>query len=275
MTKVMSQPSPNLHEPPMASIARGGCPIRSLLPREHGAYAQLGLPMFAALASGKTTPAAALLALSAVCAFFAHEPARVVWGHRGSRAQRVDGERARRRMMALGVLTVVLAAVGLLLAPATRVPVMIVLPLVVLAAGFALRDADRTLLGETIAGAALPAMAMPVAVASGVRPSEAIAAWCVWAFAFALSTSAVRTATARSAVERQRMPSLVFAIAAVGAIAFVEGFAMVATALPVVVVALIVVAARPAARQVRRVGWAFAAVVTMTAAALVAHARMG
>src|SRR5262249_5958355 len=47
---------------------------RSLWPREHGAYAQLGAPLATALARQVPTVPAALLAAAACCAFLANEP---------------------------------------------------------------------------------------------------------------------------------------------------------------------------------------------------------
>ncbi|MBZ0235890.1 MAG: YwiC-like family protein, partial [Deltaproteobacteria bacterium] len=44
------------------------------LPREHGAYAQLGVPLVVALAAGRPGLAAAAFALAAIALFFVHEP---------------------------------------------------------------------------------------------------------------------------------------------------------------------------------------------------------
>jgi peptidoglycan/LPS O-acetylase OafA/YrhL len=71
---------------------------RSLWPREHGAYFQLALPLLAACARRAPSVAMVLLALAAAAAFVAHEPLRVVLGHRGSR--RLAQARAGSRTMA-------------------------------------------------------------------------------------------------------------------------------------------------------------------------------
>lgn len=246
---------------------------RSLLPREHGAYAQLALPLLAALFSGRPSVAALLLTTAAATAFLAHEPARVLWGHRGSRAQRVDGARARKRVWMLGGATAVLGSVGLFLAPEAKLALAFVLPFVVLAGVLAARNADRTLLGETIAGAALPGLATPVAVAAGVAPHEAIAAWCIWGFSFALSTAAVRALTAREESERRRMPWLVGALFLLGGAALGGHLHIVLAAAPVGVASLAVVVLQPAHKHIKRIGWTFAGAIVLTAVSLVVHAR--
>ena len=84
---------------------------RSLMPREHGAYGQLALPLLTALFSGRPTAAAFLYSTAAVFAFFAHEPLLVLLGQRGSRAFRELGARARLRLTLLVVGTLVVAGV--------------------------------------------------------------------------------------------------------------------------------------------------------------------
>jgi len=63
----------------------------SLLPKEHGAYGQLALPLVTSFAvAGVSTPAV-LLGLAVVSGFLAHEPVVVLLGRRGARAKREQG----------------------------------------------------------------------------------------------------------------------------------------------------------------------------------------
>src|SRR5262249_5726331 len=71
---------------------------RSLLPREHGAYAQLLVPLATALALRPPSWSSVLFALAACCAFLANEPLLVALGHRGKRACELDGAHAVRRL---------------------------------------------------------------------------------------------------------------------------------------------------------------------------------
>ena len=105
-------------------------PVRSLWPREHGAYGQLALPLLTALLSGRPSGPAGLYAFAAVCAFLAHEPLLVLLGHRGPRAQRecAGSARVRLALLSAGALlcgALALAAIGhadagLLVVRATR-----------------------------------------------------------------------------------------------------------------------------------------------------------
>jgi YwiC-like protein len=64
------------------------------LPREHGAYSQMALPLVTALIIARAAQPAVLIALAVVCAFLAHEPLVVLLGGRGVRARRATGPRA-------------------------------------------------------------------------------------------------------------------------------------------------------------------------------------
>jgi multidrug transporter EmrE-like cation transporter len=69
---------------------------RVRLPREHGAYVQLGVPLAAALACGRPGLAAIALALAAVALFLVHEPLLLLATRRGGRAR--ETARAARRL---------------------------------------------------------------------------------------------------------------------------------------------------------------------------------
>src|SRR2546430_1648919 len=114
-----------------------GSSSRSLMPREHGAYGQLGLPVAVGLASGRPSVASILLAIAATCAFLAREPLRVALGHRGTKARRVDGVKAMRRALLLGALAAILGVLALVLAPAARYGVLAIGPVIAIAMALA------------------------------------------------------------------------------------------------------------------------------------------
>ena len=60
---------------------------RSFLPREHGAYGQLGVPLAAALGSGRPGLAAIALTLGVIVMFLTHEPLLRFAMRRGGRAR--------------------------------------------------------------------------------------------------------------------------------------------------------------------------------------------
>ncbi|HET7503266.1 MAG TPA: YwiC-like family protein [Kofleriaceae bacterium] len=68
-----------------------GSRVRSLWPREHGAYVQLLAPLATAMVATRPTIAGAAIAAGACLAFLASEPLRVLLGARGARLQETAG----------------------------------------------------------------------------------------------------------------------------------------------------------------------------------------
>jgi hypothetical protein len=170
----------------------------SLLPREHGAYAELLFPLLTALLLGWPTLASACFAIATVAFFLLHEPVAVLSGTRGARVRTQMGARTRRRAAWLAALGGASGATGFLLAaPAARLAVA--LPL-----GFslalipALREGRlKTLASETLVIATLSSTVLPIAIASGSDPVMAATASLVWFLTFSLGTIAVHAIKAR------------------------------------------------------------------------------
>lgn len=166
---------------------------RSLLPREHGAYAELGLPLLSALSIGRPIAPMFLLAAAAVAGFFAYEPLLVLLGQRGARARKEDGARARHRLALLAGLAGVLGAGALALAPpaarwALAVPALpLLLMAVLMAKGRATGPA-----GALVAAAALASVSVPVAAFGGAGRRTALLLGIVWVVGLASYTLAVR-----------------------------------------------------------------------------------
>ncbi len=250
-------------------MGRAPTKARSLLPREHGAWAELILPLVAALAMTKPTPAGLAFACSACAAFLAHEPWLVLRGQRGTRARREDGDRAARRLLALiGVCGlsggIALALSGMLGVQASILPVALSIAVAVLVR----RGAERTLLGETVAAAALASLALPVAVADGVAPTHALAAVAVWTAVFGLGTAVVRGLVAGEGRRLALLPTAVFLGSAV---LYLSGTVALAPFVAVVPMCLLtggVALARVPPQRLRPVGWAIAAACSISAVAL-------
>jgi hypothetical protein len=252
---------------------------RSLAPREHGAYGQLGMPLVAALAMGRPGVGAVALAFAGVAVFLGHEPVLVAIGQRGARARREEGARARRRILALGAAAAVVGCVGVALAPApARVALLVPVALGGVLAGFIARKAEKTTTGELLAAAALSSAAIPVALSCGVSASAAWGAWAAWCASFGASTFAVRTviAHARSPVSP---PGRLVAPVAVGATlalaVFLGGLPLFAAlaAAPMIAVALGLAAAPPPPRLLKKVGWMLVASSVLLSAVLAVGAR--
>ena len=238
-----------------------------LLPKEHGAYGQLGVPLAVALASGRPTLGASLLALAAVLAFVAHEPLLVAMGRRGPRKRDAEGERAWRVFTVRFTLAAITGIGGLALARPSLAtlagPVAAVVLVVVLLA----QKMERTLFGEAGAAVALSGAAVPVATAAGVPLSEAAWHWAAWSVGFVTSTVAVRAVIARSKRRVERASWGVIA-AAFGGLAAGWTTPLLASA-PLVLTAALVRVVSPHARHLRKLGFTLLGASLATGAWLV------
>ncbi|MFQ6045612.1 MAG: YwiC-like family protein [Gemmatimonadales bacterium] len=253
-------------------------PNRSLLPREHGAYAELGFPLLSGLGLGRPGVAAFSFALAAVLFFLLHEPLAILAGVRGERVLREHGPRARSRaaLIAAGGLTA--GTLGLLAAPAAaRVGALIPGGFALALAPLALTGRVKNLAGEILVAAALAGTLVPVALASRVEWSYALLASCVWFASFALATFTVHALKAR--VKQHLSPPWTVAAAPVlGMIILALGIAIgysgmvppltAAALLPPAVATLAVNAVAVHPRRLRRVGWSLVAANVLTAALL-------
>ena len=89
--------------------------MSGLLPREHGAYAQLGFPLLTGLVYARGAGGAIGFAVAAIALFLAHEPVAILAGVRGKRLQEQLARPARRRVWTLGGAAALglVAAIGL------------------------------------------------------------------------------------------------------------------------------------------------------------------
>jgi len=247
---------------------------RSLVPREHGAYAQLGMPLAAAYAGGQPGAAAWLFGAAAVAAFLAHEPLLVLLGHRGGRALAEAGGRARRRVVGLLAGGATAAALGTRLAPAAAATGLIPLVFTLALGAFLLRRRERTYAAEVLAAVALAGAGLPVAISAGWQARAALAAFVGWSSGFAAVTFVVWSIAHRRSPRRAaRALALLAPAVAIGIASHLVGRQAAATGAPLVLLAAAVVAVRPAARRLRSVGWTVAATTLAQAVAVVAVNR--
>jgi hypothetical protein len=256
----------------------------SLLPREHGAWGQLALPLVTGLALGRPGAAALLLATAAVFAFLAHEPLLVVLGHRGARVEAELGRRARRAPVVRIAAAAAAGAGGLALAPpAALIPSLVAAGLFVGAAQLAFFRLERTTAGELVVASALAVCAAPVALAAGAPPHWAAAAVVTWITAFAAATLPVRAillrARTKGAVDRRPLAAagvtaLVGAGLWSGSHAWIPWTAALAP-LPVAALALALTAVPIRPQRLTAVGWSIASASVATLLLLVLGLRLG
>lgn len=270
---------------PVESPSPAAAPPRtpSLLPREHGAWGQLALPLAAGLALGRPGAAALLLSLAIVLAFLAHEPLLVVAGQRGRRTRDALGARAARRLALLGAGAAAAGGAGLALAPAARLALAPAALLGAVVLALALARHEKTTAGEILVAGALAACAAPVALAAGAPARWAWSAAFTWAVAFAAATLPVRAILlrARTKGEVDRRPAAAAGVAALVALAvagaargLVPWAAALAT-LPVTLAALALTAAPVRPQRLTAVGWSIVAASVAGLLVLVLGLRLG
>lgn len=246
----------------------------SMVPREHGAYAELLFPIATVLLGGKPAASTWLLAAAAVGCFLANEPLLVLLGERGSRAKRRESGRAKRALLIFVLIALGAGLAGFVLAP-RGVRIALLLPLL-LGGGLVLMAAqglERTMFGESLAAAALSSLAIPLGLSAGLHPTAAAAVALIWFVASSLGTSIVRLTIDRTKSKTQEARRTVawkrgllilvclFAIAVgVGApFGSRAGLWVLAAAVPVALVVLVMAALRPTTRRLRLMGWSLIA----------------
>jgi uncharacterized membrane protein YoaK (UPF0700 family) len=257
---------------PSAKVRKG----RLLVPKEHGAYFQLGVPLVTAFAMGRPNGSACLFALSAVAAFLGHESLLVLIGTRGTRAAREEGRRAARWLLVLGTLAVASGAAAWATAPLSMslIP-LLTLGMAAVVGGLIARRIERTTIGEILVGAALSSASVPVAWATGVDPLHVFTAWLTWIIVAGAQTSAVRSiiqSKKRQIFAKARVAPIAMMLTAAVAMASQWSWAALATG-PSVVLAIAWIAVPPDPRHLRRIGWALAAATLAASAILVVSVR--
>lgn len=231
---------------------------RSLLPREHGAYAQLAAPLLSALLVREPTVPALLLTSGAVFAFLANEPLLVLLGHRGPRMLQTESRRARARLALVGSAALLGGASGLVLGgPRVIVAAAFVLAPALALILFAYRRAQHSLGGELLAAVALPGLSVPVGVASGISLDQALVLWTAWSVAYVASVLAVHQVLARhrrSARGSDWILGAAFVATTLGAALLAKSAGLALVALPLLAVTTLIVLHPPRATRMRGIG---------------------
>ncbi len=239
------------------------------LPREHGAYGQLGFPLLSAWLAGHADGSAAALTIIFLAGFWLHEPWLLWLGRRGSRARQQAG--ALTGWLIGGLSAIVLGGwVWIWYGSNAGLRMAMCLPtgLGVAALGLALRGYERRLWGEVLATVALVSCSMPVALAAGVPIAPALRLTLLWACVLVSAVFAVRGLINRTKYHdlKPAMASLLLPCGAglAGLLATRHGMTVARVLLPVFILDLFIFFYPPSPRHLRRVGWAYAAVSLLT-----------
>lgn len=241
---------------------------RLLLPREHGAYAEIGFPLLTVLLLGVPGLDALLLSMAVVCTFLLHEPLLVLLGHRGTRIKREAEGSALRFASVLAAGAFGFGVTGLWIStPAARWGALVPLVLGVALLPMTVARREKTLVGELLAATALVAACVPVALAASLPIATTALVSVVWGVSFGLGTLAVRVTVAGAKGKGQgiRTTTLLLAVgslvgaAAVATTPLLPGVRGAIALIPgsVATISLLLLHIPP--RRLRVVGWTIAA----------------
>jgi hypothetical protein len=246
--------------------------MHALWPREHGAYAQLGIPIAAAMLLDTPTLTSSLLAVAACFAFLANEPLVILLGHRGARRRDTLHAAAARRLAVTAAAAVLAGGAGLALASSTVLAVagVVAVPSAAML-WLSWRRSAHSLIGELVAALALPGASAPVAVASGTPWQTALQLWLAWSLGYMAGVVAVHHVIARRrGPTRTDLPRLAtLAIMTLGSIALAFQFRAFALAVPLAAVSTLVAIRSPSPRQLRAIGIGLVAASVVSASLVV------
>jgi hypothetical protein len=241
-------------------------PVPSFWPREHGAYAQLGIALAAGLALAPALRSLAQCVLTAGL-FLASEPLLVLLGRRGEADPGTAG-RARHRMgclVALAALSGAAAWIGLPFATLVSLAPAGLLGLGLF--GLFLARRERTPAGEELAALTFAAAALPVALLGGAGARDAAAMAVLLGTVFTIGTALVHGhlfALRRRGAQAPRLAAflagslLTAGVWALAGRSVLPRSAWLAT-LPMTLAGLAIWLFPPAPRRLRAVGWTAAA----------------
>ena len=245
-----------------------------MVPREHGAYAELLFPMVTVFLGGLPTGSTWLLAIGAIGCFLANEPLLVLVGQRGTRMKREESGQAQRALLVFALVAAGAGLTGIAFAP--RPAQLAVLLPVVLGGGLimmAMQGLERSMFGEGLAATALSSIAVPLGLSAGLSLPVSLAVALIWVTTSLLGTAIVRLTVARSKAkteeDRRRVGAkramlvtvclLVVAFGVAAPFGSRPGLWVLAAAAPVALVVLVMAALRPTAKRLRLMGWSLVA----------------
>ena len=266
-----------------------GTAQRKMVPREHGAYAELLFPIASVFLGGSPTTATWLLAVGAIASFLANEPLLVLFGQRGTRTKRAESDRAKRALLVFLLLALGTGVAGLLLTTtvvqyAVGVPLLLGAALMMLA----IQGLERSMMGEGLAAATLSSIAIPLGLSAGLDLTLTLAVALIWLVTSLLGTAVVRLTVgrtkaktdedlARVRLKRALLVLVCLAVIAVGVAAPYGsrmGLWVLAAAAPVAVVVLATAILQPTARRLRLMGWSLVAANLCSLIAVVSTLKM-
>ncbi|MGB7329629.1 MAG: YwiC-like family protein [Rubripirellula sp.] len=241
-----------------------------LKPKEHGAYAILGIPIVASLLIAGATVVGACVAAASIAGFMAHEPLVVALGHRGTRAQRTTPAAKQRTMTLVGVMILCGSTAMAFGSNHVRLSLVVCLLMAVVSFTIAIAGRHRTLGGQLLGVIGLSVPCVPVLLAGSISPNLAMQLWAVWLIGFTSTTMAVRgvIAAQKRSSRLTYWAAILTLMALSGGLTF-AGYPVAIVLAPMLVMSLLLLIYPPPAKQIKRVGWALVVGTVATAAWMV------
>lgn len=259
--------------PHRSAVLTASVPSRVwLYPKEHGAYAILGVPFVVALVIVGLTPATVLFSIATVCAFLAHEPMLILAGCRGNRA-RVAAPQAWPILIRRLIVTVSCGLLAFAFSlPLARAGMSLCLLFASIEVAVAVTGKSRTLSAQLtgLAGLTLPSAVL--LTIGGIGIEVAAQFWLIWFAGRVATTVSVRTAIARHRknVLASRMAHicdllLVTAIIVCGG-GILAGTPQWLITIPLLLSAVVLRTLVPHPRHLKQMGWSLLAVNVLSGA---------
>ena len=246
-----------------------------LHPKEHGAYAILGMPLLAALLIGGVTAVGVLTILAAVAGFLANEPLMVAWGRRGQRARSATPT-ATRVLVTLLLIAGVSGSLALWLGtPGVQTALLGCAVFAALGFGLSAGGWQRTLTAQLVGIVGLTLPSVVVLLAGGIELRLALALSSAWMIGRVATTTAVRSVVARSKASLQRRVPFIndvilLLVASAAAIGMSTGIGEWITVSPLLLAAVALRLWPPAMKDIRNLGWRLVAVNVVSCVWMVA-----
>lgn len=235
------------------------------LPREHGAYGQLLVPLVAALSLfGWPRWSSGFLVVAALGLFWAHEPLLVLLGQRGKKQKREHARQA-------GLLFPVLLCISLfcfLLALKQQPDLLWSLALPFALCGtvvpFVFAKQEKTTLAEILVALALASWSFPVLCSKGVSTQKAWLVFVLLGFSLCVAVLSVRGLLRKVPLWVSSLSGAVFVVIlfALCAYDYIPKYSYVA-GVPPFFLALVLHGFRPGPRYLREVGFGIVGVVLL------------
>ncbi|MBB3208211.1 hypothetical protein FHS27_004038 [Rhodopirellula rubra] len=256
MSSTTAMPADSASSRPQSNASQSPGASAKLQPKEHGAYAILGIPMVTALViAGPSVPGWCVVGAS-IAGFLAHEPLLVAAGHRGQRAKRATPAARGQLVALLGIAT----ACGLIAlftgSNAVRLALAACALMAVSSFALGLNGQHRTLAGQMWGVVGLSIPCVPILLAGGVVPVHAFAVWSTWLIGFGATTMAVRGVIAAQKRRSKILHwSCLIAFSLLTGVLIAVGHSLAITVVPMLVMSVYLLLYPPPARHLKRVGW--------------------